>query len=294
MTYYRVDSRMWDDELFVEANDLDRSIWQLLLTGPQRSALPGLQRGGMATLAETLRRPVRLVTEGFNWWVERGRAVFNVSVRVIWVPNAPEYNEAESPNQIRAWWNRWREIPECAAKYQHIANLNAFAGLEKPSHVQAWDVTFGTVDQSVADRFKDTSETLQQGLPGIAPLPRVGSSARGRASSDSDSYRSSDSDRGGGARHGSALPEGWAPTEKDVEHAKGKGWDDSRIAEEAERFRAHHLAKGTLSKAWNQSWITWVANDKRFNGPAGGGRPGPSRSTQPPAATQFKPAQVLR
>ncbi len=55
MTYYRVDSRMWDDELFVEANDLDRSIWQLLLTGPQRSALPGLQRGGMATLAETLR-----------------------------------------------------------------------------------------------------------------------------------------------------------------------------------------------------------------------------------------------
>lgn len=80
------------------------------------------------------------------------------------------------------------------------------------------------------------------------------------------------------------LPPDWQPDLSDREHAASRGWDGATIAEQAEVFRDHHIAKGTHSEDWAASWRTWVYNAKRFaprhhGGPAFAGRsaqePGP-------------------
>lgn len=49
-------------------------------------------------------------------------------------------------------------------------------------------------------------------------------------------------------RVGTGLPEDWQPTDVDRAFAAAKGWLSDKVASEAERFRAHHLAKSTVSK----------------------------------------------
>jgi len=66
-------------------------------------------------------------------------------------------------------------------------------------------------------------------------------------------------------RVGTGLPEDWQPTDVDRAFAAAKGWPSDKVASEAERFRAHHLAKGTVSKDWAASWRTWAMNDEKFS-----------------------------
>lgn len=157
--YGRVSTAVWDDDVFINASDLGRTVWLELLTGPQITALPGLQRIGVASLAETLRRPVEAVAEELRYFEAHGRLAVDSARRVVWVKNAPKHNPAESPNHIKAWWTRWREIPDCPAKFAHVALLRPFAQLERGSHAAAWTATFGTVEASVGS----PSEALPKG-----------------------------------------------------------------------------------------------------------------------------------
>ncbi len=106
---------------------------------------------------------------------------------------------------------------------------------------------------------------------------------------DGDSHRARSKRR-------TAIREDWAPSEEGVAFAEARGWDAVRIAEEVIGFVNRHVANHTLSASWAASWRTWVHQGNRFDRQAAarGGRPGPARSTQPAATTQFKPAQVLR
>jgi hypothetical protein len=105
------------------------------------------------------------------------------------------------------------------------------------------------------------------------------------------------SHRARGPKRRTALPDGWAPTEVDIAFAASNGWGRDRVAEEAERFTAHHSERHTLSAGWDMSWRTWVLRGLTFDRQAAGrygARPGPARSVQPAAAELFKPAKVLR
>jgi len=39
--------------------------------------------------------------------------------------------------------------------------------------------------------------------------------------------------------------------------AKSKGMTDETVAHEFEKFRNHHISKGTTSKDWSRQWATW-------------------------------------
>lgn len=113
-----------------------------------------------------------------------------------------------------------------------------------------------------------------------------------------DPDRNSTRARGG---RGSTIPDGWEPTEKDIAFAAAKGWDAKRVADEAEHFRARHMSRGTVSKSWAASWITWVIQGIRFDrldgrqsGVQRSARPGPSRAVQPDADNAEGPAKVYR
>lgn len=58
-----------------------------------------------------------------------------------------------------------------------------------------------------------------------------------------------------------ALPDGWQPNANHLERADREGVDCSR---EAEKFRAHHRAKGSTFKSWDQAFTTWLLKAGEF------------------------------
>lgn len=65
----------------------------------------------------------------------------------------------------------------------------------------------------------------------------------------------------------SAMPADWSPSEF------GKGtksrrivdsWEPDDLADQLERFAAHHRAKGSVFKSWQDAWGTWVLNSPTF------------------------------
>jgi uncharacterized protein YdaU (DUF1376 family) len=61
-------------------------------------------------------------------------------------------------------------------------------------------------------------------------------------------------------KRGSRIAETWAPTPTDYAHASKRGLNPQEVNHEADQFRNHHLAKGTVSKDWAASWRTWCGN----------------------------------
>lgn len=78
------------------------------------------------------------------------------------------------------------------------------------------------------------------------------------------------------------LPEEAQPSERDRELGQRAGMLDETVDLEWQRFRAHHLARGSLMANWGQAWVTWLTNwkgygskqapPKALNGSAGRGR----------------------
>ena len=69
------------------------------------------------------------------------------------------------------------------------------------------------------------------------------------------------------------LPEFWVPSDRNIADATAKGFTESEIQNEADRFRDYHRAKGTAFRDWDAGWRTWLGNARKF----GGGRmAGPS------------------
>lgn len=60
------------------------------------------------------------------------------------------------------------------------------------------------------------------------------------------------------------LPDGWVPSQKNIEDAYNRGFTDAEIRSEAEAFRDYHLARGTTFKDWNAAWRTWLGNARKF------------------------------
>lgn len=66
------------------------------------------------------------------------------------------------------------------------------------------------------------------------------------------------------------LPVDWKPTPEQLAYAKQQGCPDP--ADTAERFRLHHLSKGTVGADWDLGFQYWCRNEKNFrnNGQAPG------------------------
>ena len=54
--------------------------------------------------------------------------------------------------------------------------------------------------------------------------------------------------------------ENWAPSDRDCELSRDRGYSSAWIVDQADRFRDHHIARGTIfanSKATNAAWRNW-------------------------------------
>jgi uncharacterized protein YdaU (DUF1376 family) len=76
------------------------------------------------------------------------------------------------------------------------------------------------------------------------------------------------------------IPEDWCPSDRNVSDAEALSFSQQEISHEADKFRDHHLARGSLLRDWDAGWRTWLRNVRRFaNGrvvvtpfPRGGGQ----------------------
>jgi hypothetical protein len=62
------------------------------------------------------------------------------------------------------------------------------------------------------------------------------------------------------------LPSDWQPSPANILHAATKGLTDKEISDEADRFRDHHWACGSVMSDWDAAWRKWVSNFNRFTG----------------------------
>ena len=70
----------------------------------------------------------------------------------------------------------------------------------------------------------------------------------------------------------SYISDDWNPSEADVRYARSKGWDDARIATEAERFAVHYRMSKAKWTDWHLVWCKWVISPFQTKA-SGNGRP---------------------
>lgn len=71
------------------------------------------------------------------------------------------------------------------------------------------------------------------------------------------------------------LPDGWVPSDRNVQDAISKQFTEREIQDEADKFRDYHAAKGTTFADWDAGWRTWIGNARKF-APRGGMAGGPA------------------
>ena len=60
------------------------------------------------------------------------------------------------------------------------------------------------------------------------------------------------------------LPDGWIPSDKNVQDAIDRGFSDQEINDEADRFANFHSSKQNRFRDWDAAWRTWLGNARKF------------------------------
>lgn len=178
MAHY-IDSRVWDDEKFLALDDASRNLWLLLLTGPQRGKIPGLFRGTVIGLHETLERSFADVEHSMKVLEGEEMVIVNRRQKVICIPKAPKYAIPPNVNQLKGWFFEWsQEIPNCDQKMRHVPRLMAAVNLNNPRMRQAWVNTFDRVLRKEVDMDSSYAQFL---IPATEPKGNVFSISERRA-----------------------------------------------------------------------------------------------------------------
>lgn len=67
------------------------------------------------------------------------------------------------------------------------------------------------------------------------------------------------------AKARTSLSEEWKLGDSDRQYALSEGVPAARLEREAQRFRDHHISKGSLMADWSAAWRTWVGNYLKWN-----------------------------
>jgi len=65
-------------------------------------------------------------------------------------------------------------------------------------------------------------------------------------------------------RRACQLPDGWVPSDKNIQDAFDIGLSQGDIQNEADQFRDYHRGNGNTKKDWDATWRTWARNSIKF------------------------------
>jgi DNA-binding transcriptional ArsR family regulator len=60
------------------------------------------------------------------------------------------------------------------------------------------------------------------------------------------------------------LPEGWIPNDKNVQDAIDRGFSETEIENEADRFANFHSSKQNRFRDWDAAWRSWLARARQY------------------------------
>ena len=177
--YRKVDPRMWGDAKFRALSDDARMVFMYLLTAPEVTALPGFVVIGRAGLAEGIGwdEDLERLSRAFAELSAAGMAKADWRARLVILPNAPRYNEPESPNAIRSWRSHFDALPESPLRNEMLGLLRAFTEGLRPNLRETFADTFRLDERAPAEPLVEGSARVPEGLPKGSPEPLVEGSA---------------------------------------------------------------------------------------------------------------------
>lgn len=116
-----------------------------------------------------------------------------------------------------------------------------------------------SIQQESANRYKEPSSLTVQEEPSIFPVPTADAveaetdtvvSPDGKVKKRQDRKASKQPSR-------TELPRDWEPGDLEKALARQEGVPETKIAEVAKRFMAHHWGEGTTSPNWAAKWQSW-------------------------------------
>jgi len=204
----------------------------------------------IATLADDCKMSKRACQNGLDWLVEngfirrlktgsrsRGRSnqyqivgYREPSGRVHEVPYSTGCHIARDATEV------WHGVPYSTTR--HMAR-----DATEPWHEVPYPIARGANEQGIEQGKEHLSHCGGDGAtdPARKPDPTAGSDWQGQLV---------------------VLPGGggWQASELDREYAKSEGFSDPLIDQEAEKFRAYHLASGKRNVDWHAAWRHWILN----------------------------------
>jgi len=154
--FTRLGSSLWDWPPFVNLeHDSARVLWLALYTSSEaKRHAPGLWQGGIPTMADASRQHPDVVIKSLDELLAKDMVEYDRGMRVLRLCALPDAGEYPSNGKvIRAWWTRFRSVPECGVRDAHVPTLRWIldAGARMSGrgisqhHEEAWRDTFGTV-----------------------------------------------------------------------------------------------------------------------------------------------------
>lgn len=117
--FRKVDTRIWNDEVFRSFSDNGKLLFFFLLTHPNMTSL-GAMRASLPGLAAELGWSEESLRQALGEALSKGRVKVDERASCVMIPNFLRYNSPENPNVLKAWQGALDLIPECDLKTQVI------------------------------------------------------------------------------------------------------------------------------------------------------------------------------
>lgn len=166
--YSRVSRAKWLDAKFRALSRDAKIIWDLLLTCPYGSSIPGLIPAGLSTLAELAGFTFEEAERAMDELTRAGMAICDRSALLVWLPNGPEHNPPENPNVVKGWIKQWANLPDSPLlKDAREALLSVIADAE----LRESFASRTSLDRRVLEPFRDGLDTQLKSVDTPSPSP---------------------------------------------------------------------------------------------------------------------------
>jgi hypothetical protein len=248
--------RVWDDETFREwgppPEPNPQFLWLYLLSTPSAGSIPGVYRLSIPEVAERFGWTVEGTSACMDEIIKTGRAEFDRSARLLFLPNGLRSNTPKNGNMVKAWRRQWRELPECDLKIRAGEAFGRFLTSMGDAFATAWSVVISGTSEQRRNKVELVSQTKSKQPPNNPP-----NKSETKSNPDEQTSRRADDQKSRRADEHPELGPGSKPATELVAP------DESDVAFIASDIAACPFMAGVDAKATAASWASMAKRKQR-------------------------------